>query len=66
MLPTPHFEFLLAKMKVHPAIFMKTKERSNLNASNVWKDACGLEVQTQRPSGGVLILTPGPNLRVLS
>ena len=44
-------------MKVHPEIFMKTKEREKLRLPNVSKDAGGHGVRSQRRAGRVMIAT---------
>jgi hypothetical protein len=44
-------------MKVHPAMFMKTKERGKVGVQNGRKDARRPEVRSQRSSGEVVILT---------
>jgi len=46
-------------MKVHPAIFMKTKERSKGHTPNVENGTGRLEVRTLRNTGVAVILTPG-------
>ena len=45
------------KMKVHPAMLMKTKERGKVRVPNVRKDAWRPEVRSLRRAGGVMILT---------
>jgi hypothetical protein len=46
-------------MKVHPEMFMKTKERGKVSVPCVQEDAWGLEVRSPRQAGGVIILTSG-------
>jgi hypothetical protein len=51
-------------MKVHPAIFMKTKERGKMGIPNFRKDAWGAEGRSLRRAGGMIrtssfcLLTP--------
>ena len=47
----------ISKMKVHPEMFMKTKEREKIRVPNARKGTGGPEVRSQSRLEGVLMLT---------
>ena len=49
----------VSKMKVHPEMFMKTKERGKVRVPNVRKDARRPEVRSLWRAGEVKFLTSG-------